>query len=96
MVTKKVMRFKVPKDYSAQVRALQCSPYQRDLIMSFEHICKFHDALLFGASEEGVTLSVTYLIELKKFLIITRKRLHLKKEGAVDESNMDPFSKLVY
>ena len=51
MATKKGKRFNLPKNYSAQVRALQCNPEQRDRVMSLEHICKFHNAILFGASE---------------------------------------------
>ena len=49
MATKKVKQFKLPKSYSPQVRALQRNPERKDRIMSYEHIHKFHDAMLFGA-----------------------------------------------
>ena len=68
MASKKVKKFKLPKHHSAQMRALQRNPERKDRIMSFEHICKYHDAVLFGASERGVNLSATYHIEIKKFL----------------------------
>ena len=80
MATKKVKRFKLPKSYSAQVRALQRNPEQKDRIMSYEHIRKFHDAMLFGASEKGVNLSGTYLIEMKKFLDNYKKEVASKKK----------------
>ena len=64
MTTKKVKRFKLPKNYSAQVRVLQRNPGQRNRIMSYEHIRKFHNTMLFGASEKGVTLTATNLIEM--------------------------------
>ena len=67
MARKKVKVFKLPKSYFAQVRALQCNPEQKDRIMSYQHTCKFHDAILFGASEKVDTLPGTYLIEMKKF-----------------------------
>ena len=59
MASKKVKKFKLPKNYSAVVRALQYSPNQRDHITSFEHIRKFHNALLFRASEKGIPLPIT-------------------------------------
>ena len=50
------------------MRALQQNPEHKDQIMSFEHICMYHDAVLFGATERGVTLPGTYHVEMKKFL----------------------------
>ena len=65
--------------------------------MSYEHIRKFHNTMLFGASEKGVNLSGTYLIEMKKFLDNYKKEVASKnKEGAVDESNTDPFTFPLY
>ena len=49
--------------------------------MSYEHICKFHNAMLFGASEKGVTLPGTYLIEMKKFPDNYKKEVASKKRG---------------
>ena len=77
---KNVKRFQLPKTYSAQVRALQRNPEQKDRIMSYEHIRKFHNAMLFGASEKGVNLSGTYLIEMKKFLDNYKKEVASKKK----------------
>ena len=50
------------------MRALQQNPERKDYMMSFEHNCKYHNAMLFGASEKGVTFPGTYHIEIKKFL----------------------------
>ena len=97
MVTKKVTRFKLPKNYSPQVRALQYNVEKKDCIMSFEHICKFHDAMLFGASEKRVTLPAIYLIEIKKFLDNYKKEVaSKKKEVLVDKNNTDPFTFPLY
>ena len=79
MATKKVKQFKLPKCYSVQVRALQRNSEQKDYIITYEHICKFHDAMLFGASEKGVTLSGTYLMEMNKFLDNYKKEVASKK-----------------
>ena len=51
----------------AQIRASQQNLEHKDQISSFEHICKYHDAVLFGVSEKGVTLIDTYNIKTKKF-----------------------------
>ena len=72
MTTKKVKRFKLPKSYSAQVRALQRNPEQRNM-----H--KFHNSMLFGALQKGVIHPETYLIELKKFLDNYKKEVASKK-----------------
>ena len=64
--------------------------------MSYEHIRKFHNAMLFGASEKGVTLPHTYLIEMKKFLDNYKKQVAKRKEGAVDESNTDHITFPLY
>ena len=64
--------------------------------MSYEHICKFHDAMLFGAPEKGETLPGTYLSEMKKVLDNCKKEENPKKEGVVDESSTDPFTFTLY
>ena len=65
--------------------------------MSFEYIRKFHDAMLFRASEKGVTLPVVYFIEMKKLVDNHKKEVASKKEEvAVDESNTDPFTFPLY
>ena len=65
--------------------------------MSFDHIYRFHDATLFGASENEVTLPVTNLIEMKKFLDNYKKEIAFKKkEGAIDESYTNPLTSLLY
>ena len=43
--------------------------------MSFEHIHKYHDAVLFGASERGATLPGTYHNEMKRFLDYYKKEV---------------------
>ena len=80
MATKKVKQFKLPKSYSVQVRiSLQRNPEQKDCIMSYEHVRKFHNAMLFGASEKGVTFPPTNLIKVKKFLDNYKKEVASKK-----------------
>ena len=50
--------------------------------MSFEHICKYYDVVLFGASERGVTLPGTYQIEMKNFVDDYKKEVaENKKKG---------------
>ena len=66
MASKKVKKFKLPKHHLAQARALQRNPDHRDRIMSFKQIRKFYDALLFRASERGVSLLSNYIIQIKK------------------------------
>ena len=62
------------------VRALQHNPEQKNHIISYEQICKFHNAMLFGASEKGVTLPGTYLIKMKPFLANYKKEVTSKKK----------------
>ena len=62
------------------MRALQQNPQCKDCIMSFEHIYKYHDAMLFGAPEKGVTLPATYHIEMKKFLDNYKKEVASRKK----------------
>ena len=48
--------------------------------MSYEYIRKFHNTMLFGASEKGVTLLGTYPIEMEKFLDNYKKEVASKKK----------------
>ena len=68
MASKKIKKFKLPKNHLAQMRALQQNPKRKDQIMSFKHIYQYHDAVLFVASEKGVILLGTYHFEMKKVL----------------------------
>ena len=68
-------KFKQPKHHSAQMRSLHQNPVRKDRIIRFEHICKYHDAVLFGVSGRGVTLPGTYHIEMKKFLYNYKKEV---------------------
>ena len=61
--------------------------------MGFDHIRKFHDALLFGASERKTSMSVLYNIEMKKYLLHYKKEVAAnRKTGNVDEYDSDAFS----
>ena len=66
MASKKVKKFKFPKNHLAQACTLERNPNRRDRIMNFEHIIKFHDALHFGASERDVSLPSNCIREIKK------------------------------
>ena len=66
---------KRPKHHLAKMRALQPNPGRTDHIMCFEHIRQYHEAVLFGASERGVTLPSTYHIDMKKFLDNYKKEI---------------------
>ena len=59
MALKKIKKFKLPKHHSLQMRALQQNPVCKDQIMSFEHICEYYDAVLFGASELFQILAIS-------------------------------------
>ena len=59
-------KFKLPKKHFAQARALQRNPDRRDKIMSFEHIRKFHDALLFGECISSIKLHYKKEVASKK------------------------------
>ena len=77
---KKTKKFILLKDKKARERALEKNLLQEDKIMSFDHIRKYHDAILFGANERNVILSNEYYISIRKHLVAASK-----KEGNIDE-----------
>ena len=81
LATKKVKKFVLPSSVEARRRALQKNPNKEDRIMSFDHIRKYHDALLFGSQERGASMSPTYTIEMKKFLASHQKRICSQKKS---------------
>ena len=48
--------------------------------MSYEHIRKFYDAMIFEASEKGETLPPTYLTVMKNFLENYKKEVASKNK----------------
>ena len=90
---KKNKKFVLPRGRAAQEKALRKNPNREDRIMGFDHIRKFHDALLFGASEKKTRMSDLYNIEMKKYLAQYKKEVAAnRKTGKVDEYDSDPFS----
>ena len=49
MASKKVKKFVLPKSLKAQRKVLAKNPEKKDKIMSYDHIRKYHDAILFGS-----------------------------------------------
>jgi hypothetical protein len=65
--------------------------------VSFTHIRKFHDAILFGAVEQGTVLSPTYYITVENFLKSFKKQnVQAKREGLTDEKDADPMPFALY
>ena len=90
---KKIKKFVLPRGRAAREKALRKNPNREDRIMGFDHIRKFHDALLFGASERKSSMSPLYHVEMKKFLAQYKKEVAAnRKTGNVDEYDSDPFS----
>ena len=93
MAGKKLKHFKLPKSRKAQERAILNNPNRDVKLCSFEHVRKYHDAMLFGASQDNAILSSTYCIEMRKFLDDYKKEVaSAKKEGKTDESAAEPFA----
>ena len=73
------------------------NPEQMDKLYSFEHIRKYHDAMLFGASQSRAILTNNYYVEVRKFLDDRKKEVaSAKKEGKTDESAAEAFSFPLY
>ena len=86
-------KFKLPKNKLYREKALRLNPEREDRVMSYDHIRKYHDALLFGAQERGTCMSMKYNVEMKKYLQHYKKEVAAnKKLGKVDEYDSDPFS----
>lgn len=91
--TKKVKKFVLPASRDARERALRKNPNREDRVMSYDHIRKYHDALLFGAQERGTCMSNLYSIEMKKFLESYKKEVAAQKKlGKVEEFDSDAFT----
>ena len=62
--------------------------------MGFDCIEKFHDALLFGASERKTHISLLYNIEMKKYLLQYKKEVVANRNtGNVNEYASDQSTK---
>ena len=86
-------KFKLPKNKPYREKALRLNPERDDRVMSYDHIRKYHDALLFGAQERGTCMSMKYNVEMKKYLQHYKNEVAAnKKLGKVDEYDSDPFS----
>ena len=77
MASKKLKHFKLLKSRKAQERAILNNPNREIKLYSFEYIWKYHDAILFGASQANAILSSTYYIEMRKFLDNYKKEVVL-------------------
>ena len=59
---------------------------------SHSHIRKFHDAVLFGAREQGVTMSDDYYRDIETYLKSFRKEsVQAKRSGETEELDADPM-----
>jgi hypothetical protein len=59
---------------------------------SFVNIRNYHDAILFGAEKAGVALTLSYQLEMKKFLASFKKETNQAKVmGNLDEENAEPI-----
>ena len=64
---------------------------------SFTNIRKFHDAILFGATEAREVLPQTYYTEMDRFLASYKKETcKARKEGKLDEQDSDPITFVLY
>ena len=85
--------FKFPSSKKAREKALWLNPDRDDRVMSYDHIRKYHDALLFGAQERGTCMSIKYNVKIKKYLQHYKTELAANKTmGKVDEYDSDPSS----
>lgn len=54
---------------------------------------KYHDDILFGASQINVILCNSYYVEMRKFLENHKKKVaYGKKNGCTDENAVEPFA----
>ena len=69
------------------------NPDKKDKIMSYDHIQKYHDAILFGSKQAKKMMPNLYYIEMKTFLNNYKKEVtSAKKEGKIDEQESNPFT----
>jgi hypothetical protein len=59
---------------------------------SYSHIRKFHDAILFGAREQGITLHKDYFTYMEKYLkSFKNESVAARRKGDVNELDADPM-----
>ena len=59
---------------------------------SYSHIRKFHDAILFGAREQGITLHNDYFTYMEKYLkSFKNESVAARRKGDVNELDSDPM-----
>ena len=64
---------------------------------SFDHLRKFHDAILFGANRANERLPAGYGQEMKKFLdSLKRSKIKAKQDGELVEGDADPINLPLY
>lgn len=81
----------------AQMYKKRASPTDPLKQYSFDHLRKYHDAILFGANRARQKLPAGYGQEMKAFLDSLKKRnARAKKEGIVEEKQADPISLPLY
>ena len=77
---------------------LAATKYKADgKLYSYEHIRKFHDAILFGKYIADQKLPGSYYIQMESFLLSYRKEhAEAGSDGNVDERSADPISFSLY
>ena len=64
---------------------------------SHVHICKYHDAILFGSKKADAVLPQQYHTQMKSYLKSVRKeKQQAKAKGELDEEDADPINFALY
>ena len=69
----------------------------RPLHMSFSHVRKYYDAILFGAFRANVPLPATSEIEMGSYIHSIKKETNkARKKGKLDDKDVDPINFEIY
>ena len=65
----------------------------RPIHMSFSHVRKYYDAILFGAYRANVPLPATFKIEMGSYIdSIKKEKIKARKKGELDDRDADPIN----